>query len=66
MPKSGHDNNADLRQRIIYPIKNSKSFNYKAKLFGNVDAVADDADNNVRTKLEKNCCTIKKSKSFHV
>ena len=52
MPKSGHDNNADLRQRIVYPIKDSKSFNYKAKLFGNKDAVADDADNNVRTKLE--------------
>ena len=29
MPKSGHDNNANLRQRIIYPIKESKSFNYK-------------------------------------
>ena len=29
MPKSRHDNNANLRQRIIYPIKDSESFNYK-------------------------------------
>ena len=28
MPKSGHDNNAILRQRIIYPIKVSESFDY--------------------------------------
>ena len=28
MPKSGHDNNANLRQRIIYPIKDSESFDY--------------------------------------
>ena len=50
MPKSGHDNN--LRQRIIYPIKDSESFNYKTKLVGNVDAVADAADNDVKTDLE--------------
>ena len=37
MPKSGHDNNANLRQRIIYPIKDSESFNYKTKL---IDGVA--------------------------
>ena len=41
MPKSGHDNNANLRQRIIYPIKDSESFNYKTKLIGNVPGVAD-------------------------
>ena len=52
MPKSGHDNNANLRQRIIYPIKDSASFNYKTKLVGNVDAVADAADNDVKTDLE--------------
>ena len=52
MPKSGHDNNVDLRQRIIYPIKDSQSFNYKTKLFGNVDAVADAADNDAKTELE--------------
>ena len=44
MPKSGHDNNANLRQRIIYPIKDSESFNYKTKLVGNVPGVADPAD----------------------
>ena len=49
MPKSGHDNNANLRQRIIYPIKDSESFNYKTKLVGNVDAVADAADNDAKT-----------------
>ena len=43
MPKSGHDNNANLRQRIIYPIKDSESFNYKTKLIGNVPGVADPA-----------------------
>ena len=26
-PKSGHDNNAYLRERMIYPIKDSESFN---------------------------------------
>ena len=44
MPKPGNDNNADLRQRIIYPIKDSESFNYKTKLIGNVPGVADPAD----------------------
>ena len=45
MPKSGHDNNANLRLiRIIYPIKDSESFNYKTKLIGNVSGVADPAN----------------------
>ena len=52
MPKSGHDHNANLRQRIIYPIKDSESFNYKTKLVGNVDAVAGAADSDVKTDLE--------------
>ena len=52
MPKSGHDNNVNLRQRIIYPIKDSESFTYKTKLVGNADAVADAADNDVKTELE--------------
>ena len=52
MPKSGQDNNADLRQRIIYPIKDPDSFNYKTKLVGNDDTVADAADNDVKTELE--------------
>ena len=29
MPKSGHDNNVNLRQRIIYPIKDLESLNLK-------------------------------------
>ena len=41
MPKSRHDNNANLRQRIIYPIKDSESFNYETKLIGNVPGAAD-------------------------
>ena len=52
MPKSGHDNNANLTQRIIYPIKDSESFNYKTKLVGNVDAVADVANIEVKTDLD--------------
>ena len=39
-PKSGHDDNVNLIQRIIYPIKGSESFNYKTKLVGNVPGVA--------------------------
>ena len=52
MSKSGHDNHANLRQRIIYPSKDSEGFNYKTKLVGNVDAVAHAADNDVKTELE--------------
>ena len=51
MPKSGHDNNANLRQRIIYPIK--ESFNYKTKLIGNVPGVADSTNgNDIERELE--------------
>ena len=53
MPKSGHDNNANLRKRIIYPIKDSESFNYKTKLGGNVPSVADSADgDDIERELE--------------
>ena len=53
MPKSGHDNNANLRQRIIYSIKDSESFNYKTKLIGNVPGVADPANgDDTETELE--------------
>ena len=53
MPKSGHCNNANLRQRIIYPIKESESFNYKTKLIGNVPVVADPADgDDIERELE--------------
>ena len=52
LPKFGHDNNANLRQRVIYLIKDSESFNYKTTSVGNVDAVADAADNDVKTGLE--------------
>ena len=53
MPKSGHDNNANLRQRIIYPIKDSESFNYKTKLIGNVPGVADPAyGDDIKRELE--------------
>ena len=44
MPKSGRDNNANLRQRIIHPIKDSERFDYKTKLSGNVPGVADPAN----------------------
>ena len=44
MPKSRHDNNANLRERIIYPIKDSESFNCKTKLIGNAPGVADPLD----------------------
>ena len=44
MPKSGHDNNANLRQIIIHPIKDSGSFNYKTKSIDNVPGVADSAN----------------------
>ena len=44
MPKSGHDNNANLRQRMIYPIKDSESFNYKTNFVGNVPGAADPVD----------------------
>ena len=64
MPKSGHDNNANLRQRIIYPIKDSVSFNYKTKLIGNVPGVVDTAadDDIERESVPYGCCTIKKYK----
>ena len=53
MPKSGHDNNANLIQRIIYPIKDLESFNYKTKLVGNVPGVADPANgNDIERRLE--------------
>ena len=53
IPKSGHDNNANLRKRIIYPIKESESFNYKTKLVGKVPGVADPADtDNIERELE--------------
>ena len=53
MPKSGHDNNANLKERIIYPSKGSKSFNYKTKLIVNVPGVADPADgDDIERELE--------------
>ena len=52
IPKSAHDNNANLRQRMIYSIKDSEGFDYKTKLIGNVPGVADPADNDVQTELE--------------
>ena len=53
IPKSGHDNNANLRQRIIYPIKDSESFDYKTKLIGNVPGVADPANgDDIERELE--------------
>ena len=53
MPKSGDDNNANLRQRIIYPIKDSESFIYKTKLIGNVPGVADPANgDDIERELE--------------
>ena len=46
IPKSKHDNNSNLRQRIIYPIKDPECFHYKTKLIGNVPGVADPANGN--------------------
>ena len=52
IPKFGHDNNTNLRQRIIYPIKDS-SFDYKTKLVANVPGVADPADDDdIERELE--------------
>ena len=52
IPKSGH-NDDNLRERIIYPIKDSESFNYKTKLIGNVPGVADPADgDDIERELE--------------
>ena len=53
MPKSGHDNNANLRQRKNYPMKDSESFNYKKKLVGNVPGADDPADgDDIERELE--------------
>ena len=53
MPKLGHDNNANLRQRVIYPIKDSEIFNYKTKLIDNVPRVADPASgDDIERELE--------------
>ena len=52
MPKPGHDDEYDERKRIFYPIKNSESFNYKTKLVGSFDVVADAADSDVKVELE--------------
>ena len=53
IPKSGHDNNPNLRQRIIYPIKDTETFNFKTKLVGNIPGVADPADgDDIERELE--------------
>ena len=65
MPKSRHNNNANLRQRIIYPIKDSESFDYKTKLVGNAPGVAYPADgDDIERELEdiKIVAPLKKSK----
>ena len=44
---------ANLRQRIIYPIKDSGNFNYKTNLIGNIPGVADPADgDDIERELE--------------
>ena len=53
IPKSGHNDYDNLRERIIYPNKDSESFDYKTKLIGNVPDVADAADNDVKTEFEE-------------
>ena len=51
--QSGHNDDDNLRERIIYPIKHSEIFNYKTKLFGNVPGVADPADgDDIERELE--------------
>ena len=51
-PKSGHDNNSNLIERIFNSIKDSESFDYKAKLLTGVPAAADVANNDVETELK--------------
>ena len=36
MPNSGYNDANNVRTKIFYPIKDSKNFNYKTKLVGNV------------------------------
>ena len=50
MPSSGYNNNN--RDRIFYSIRNSESFDYKAKLVGTLPGAADVANNDVETELE--------------
>ena len=53
IPKSGHNDDNSLRERIIYPIKDSESFNYKIKLVGNVHGVVNPADgDDIERELE--------------
>ena len=53
MPKSGHNDDDNLRERIIYPIKDSDCFNYKSNLVGNVPDVADPANgDDIERELE--------------
>ena len=50
-PNTGY--NSNNRDRIFYSIRNSKSFDYKTKLVGNVPGAADLANgNDVETDLE--------------
>ena len=51
--KSGHNDDDNLRERIIYPIRDSESFIYKTKLVGNVHGVSDPADgDDIERELE--------------
>ena len=53
IPKSGHGDNGNFIQRIIYPIKDSESFDYKTKSIGNVPGVADPANgDDIERELE--------------
>ena len=51
-PKSGRNDDDNLRQRIIYPIKDLESLDYRTKLVGNLPGAADVANNDVETELE--------------
>ena len=50
-PSSGHVGN-NVKTRIIYAIKDSKSFDYETKLVGHVPGATDDPDIDVQIELE--------------
>ena len=51
-PKSVYDNEDNEKQRILFPIKDSESFDYKTKLINTLPGVDDDANNDVTRESE--------------
>ena len=52
IPKSGHNDDDNLREGIIYPIKNSESFDYKTKLVGILGANLPPVNNLVKAEKD--------------